>query len=227
MFFWLHIEKGTTMSEISENGPASGNAGKPAESDRADVEEILEAYRNVAELCRWIPGEGQEAVEARIRVYGAFDRLAALEEAAGEHSSGLAARESATSMIRQAHQLAGDHVALRLMEASQLNSRGFTLREMENWRDALDIYTELAELLDDGADGSYMALYLMAAAQDGIGDIQDALGDGEARDVAWERARILFQSCIHARNRDPEAGSGSDHLRNLLDDVIAKQKEVS
>ena len=150
------------MSEISENGPASGNVGKPAESDRADVEEILEAYRNVA------------------------------EEAAGEHSSGLAARESATSMIRQAHQLAGDHVALRLMEASQLNSRGFTLREMENWRDALDIYTELAELLDDGADGSYMALYLMAAAQDGIGDIQDTLGDGEARDVAWERARILF-----------------------------------
>ena len=111
------------------------------------------------------------------------------------------------------------------MEASQLNSRGFTLREMENWTDALDMYTELADLMGDGADGGAWALYLMAAAQDGIGDIQDTLGDAAARDAAWERARILFQSCIHAANRDPDGEYSMEPPQTLLDDVIAKQQE--
>jgi tetratricopeptide (TPR) repeat protein len=186
---------------------------------------ILKAYRNVAGLCRWLPGEGQEAVEARIKLSSAFNRLAELEESEGRNSEGLAARESATSMIRQAQQITGEHVTLRLMEAAQLNSRGFTLREMENWTDALDIYTELAELMDDGANGTPWALYLMASAQDGIGDVQDTLGDPAARDAAWERARALFQSCIHATKTNADPEYQMDPPQSLLDAVIAKQQE--
>lgn len=145
--------------------------------------DILKAYREVAELCRWIPGEGQEAVDARLSLFHAFGRLAELEESIGQNAAGLAARESATSMIRQVQKLTGDHVHLRLMEASQLSSRGFTLREMENWTDALEIYNELAALLDDGADGSATALSLMGAAQDGIGDIQFRTPSGTRRRV--------------------------------------------
>jgi len=187
--------------------------------------DILKAYREVAERCRWIPGEGQEAVDARLSLFHAFGRHAELEESIGQNAAGLAARESATSMIRQVQKLTGDHVHLRLMEASQLSSRGFTLREMENWTDALDIYNELAALLDDGADGSATALSLMGAAQDGIGDIQDTLGDPAARDAAWERARILFQSAIHAISNDPDAVIPAQALQLMLADVIAKQGE--
>lgn len=199
---------------------------------RADDAEVLKAYRKVAELCRWIPDEGQEAVDTRLELFHAFDRLADVEESAGQNSLGLAARESATSIIRQVHQLVGDRIPVRLMEAAQLNCRGFTLREMDNWSDALVIYTELAELMDDGADGSPHALYLMGAAQDGIGDIQDTLGDPEARDAAWERARALFQSCIHAAQKTPaeerEDPFGElDTLQRILDDVVAKQQEVN
>jgi tetratricopeptide (TPR) repeat protein len=208
---------------MTSNEQAPSNDSKNA--DPGLDGEILEAYREVAELCRWIPGEGQEAVDARLELFNAFGRLAELEESVGQNSKGLAARESATSIIRQAQQLTGDNVAIRMMEASQMNGRGFTLREMENWTDALDIYTELAELMDDGADGSAGALYLMAAAQDGIGDVQDTLGNPAARDDAWERARILFQSCIHAVERDPEAVFPFVAPRVPLDDVIAKQQE--
>jgi tetratricopeptide (TPR) repeat protein len=187
--------------------------------------EILKAYREVAKQSRWVPGEGQEAVEARINLSNAFNRLAELEERTGRNSEGLAARESATSLIHQVRQFTGEHVKLRLMEAAQLNSRGFTLREMENWKDALDIYIELAELMDDGANGTPLALYLMACAQDGIGDAQDTLGDPAARDAAWERARALFQSCIHATKTNPDPDFQMEPPHVLLDDVIAKQQE--
>lgn len=200
----------------------------PNDGDRDGLEqdaEILKAYREVAELCRWIPGEGQEAVDAQLSLFHAFGRLAELEESIGQNAAGLAAREQATSIIRQVQKLTGDQVLLRLMEATQLNGRGFTLREMENWTDALEIYNELAVLLDDGADGSATALSLMGAAQDGIGDIQDTLGDPAARDAAWERARILFQSAIHAINTDPGAAIPVEGLQLMLADVIAKQGE--
>ena len=62
---------------------------EPNDSEHVDHRrdaEILEAYREVAELCRWIPGEGQEAVEARLKLFNAFNRLAEAEESAGQHS---------------------------------------------------------------------------------------------------------------------------------------------
>lgn len=207
----------THDDQAPSNGGAQANLGQDAD--------ILNAYRVVAELHRRIPDEGQEAVDARLNLFSALTRLAELEESAGQNSAGIAARESATSIIRQVRKLVGDHVIFRLMEASQLNGRGFTLREMENWTDALDIYSELAELLDDGADGSAPALCLMAAAQDGIGDIQDTLGDTTARDAAWERARVLFQSAIHAHNKDPDGDFPIEETKGLLADTIAKQQE--
>ena len=162
-----------------------------------------------------------EDVHTRIRLVSAYGKIAELHANEERFKQSVASRRVGIGIAREAGEQIHDNLLLRIMLGTQLNGLGFTLREMEDWRAALAVYRELADLLDDGGDGSGEFLSLMAMAQDGIGDVQDTLGDPAARDDAWERARILFQSCLHAKNW----GAPMENVEALLQDVIDKQNE--
>lgn len=184
---------------------------------RRAVEAQLRRIDEIRPLVRAHP----DAAEIRIQLVGAYSEIAILHQGEGNLKQAVATRRVAIGIAKEAGNQISENLLLRAMLGTQLNGLGFTLREMEDWEAALAVYTELADLLEDGGDGSAEYLSLMAMAQDGIGDIQDTLGNPDARDDAWERSRILFQSCIHADSR----GLRRAEVQELLDDVISKQNE--
>lgn len=200
--------------------PATGN-----KSVRAVYKAEEQARRREIGECELAVRNDWKNPDLRHRLANAYIDLADFQLTEREFAASISTRHSVIDLLKDTRVNCADTLLLRMLQATQLNARGFTLREIGSWDAAEKDYLEIMALLEPETEVNQDLVSLMAMAQDGIGDIRDT-DDPEAQDAAWERARALFQSCLHMIDRGLPGTSQRERIENLLQDVIDKQAEV-